>query len=119
MNKLNYIPKDLEDCFVQLKKLFSVADLAQVKIAGTQVIARFHFTWGKQLRNMWGLWNDSRLAKWFNERGIYHADDMSGIIMHSFWRRLNDMPLELEDQILSYQNYWAERGVTFDEEKKK
>ncbi len=68
---------------------------------------RFHFQLGMSLRNDWSLWEkDMPLVKWFNERGITHADDMSAIILTSIWRRVRGVDLDLEGQIKSYQDYW-------------
>ena len=62
---------------------------------------------GMLLRNNCSLWkNDIPLVKWFNERGITHADDMSPIILTSIWRRVRGADLDLEGQIKSYQDYW-------------
>jgi hypothetical protein len=62
---------------------------------------------GMLLRNDWSLWEkDMPLVKWFNERGITHADDMSAIILTSIWRRVRGVDLDLEGQIKSYQDYW-------------
>ena len=58
------------------------------------------------MRNNWALWKGSELSRWFNEKGIHHPDDMSGIIFDSFWRHLNNQPLKLEEQIKYYQDYW-------------
>jgi hypothetical protein len=38
--------------------------------------------------------------------GIYHPDDMSGIILTSYHRYLNGQDIALEAQIKSYQDYW-------------
>jgi hypothetical protein len=56
---------------------------------------------GLTIRNCWGLWGHSRLAKYFNELGIDHPDDMSGIILTSLWRELNHLPMDLAGQIQS------------------
>jgi len=61
---------------------------------------------GMWMRNNWGLWGDSRLADWFAEKGIDHPDDMSTIILKSFWRRLNDRPIALSEQIRTHRAYW-------------
>ena len=53
-------------------------------------------------------WTGSELQKWFKERGIHHADDMSGIILTSFHRRFYRKEIELEEQIAKYQEYWDE-----------
>ena len=105
-----YIPQDLDDCFVQLEKLLSPQDLATLRDRSEDDMIRYHFGLGMWMRNNWGLWGGSRLAGWFNERGIFHPDDMSGIILDSFWRHLNDRPIELEAQIKRYQDYWAKQG---------
>jgi len=69
-------------------------------------MSQYHFGLGMGMRNEWGLWGGSRLAKWFNAQGITHPDDMSGIILHSFWRHLNGKPITLEQQVKYYQDYW-------------
>jgi len=46
-----------------------------------------------------GLWTKSDLRKFFEEKGIFHPDDMSGIILTSYHRRLNGKHIALSDQI--------------------
>jgi len=58
------------------------------------------------LRNNWQLWGGSRLSKYFNNLGIFHPDDMSGIILDSYHRYLTDKEIKLEEQINFYQEYW-------------
>jgi hypothetical protein len=101
-----YIPKDLDDCFVELKKILSKETVEKMKSEPEKDMIQYHLGFGMWMRNNWGLWQGSRLSEWFNEKGIYHADDMSGIIFHSFWRHLNDKPLELDQQIKHYEEYW-------------
>ena len=43
--------------------------------------------------------------------GIYHADDMSGIILTSFQRHVRGQPLEVETQVKHYRKYWKDLGV--------
>jgi hypothetical protein len=101
-----YIPKDLDDCFEDLTKCLIEEDYLAFK-SGTekQMEGQHHFL-GRHLRNDWKLWGESRLAKWFDDKGIHHADDMSGIILTSYWRHLNDKPIELDEQIKYYQDFW-------------
>jgi len=58
------------------------------------------------MRNNWGLWRGSRLSKYFNEMGVFHPDDMSGIILVSYHRYLTGNEIKLEEQIKYYQDYW-------------
>jgi hypothetical protein len=61
---------------------------------------------GMGMRNSWGLWHGSKLAQWFYRHQIYHADDMSGIIMDSYKRTKNGEPIELKEQIAKYHKHW-------------
>lgn len=58
------------------------------------------------MRNNWSLWGDSGLSKWFKSIGIFHADDMSSIILDSLVRSLKDEPIDLDGQVKFYQDYW-------------
>lgn len=104
-----YIPKDLEDCFVQLKKMLDPSEIENIKAGTEDDIIRYHFSLGMWMRNNWKLWGGSRLATWFNTQGIEHPDDMSGIILDSFWRHINQKPIKLDEQVKYYQEYWKEQ----------
>jgi hypothetical protein len=101
------IPTNLEACFEAIRKMMPEEELDQFK-GGSEndVIAKCHFGFGQWLRNNWGLWKGSKLKDWFVEKGLQHADDMSGVILTSFWRQLNDKPIDLDAQIKHYQDYW-------------
>jgi len=101
-----YIPRDLDDCLAELKRILSKEEVEDIRADSEEAMIDYHYGLGTRLRNNWGLWDDSRLSKWFNERGITHPDDMSGIILHSFWRHLNGKPIKLDEQIKHYQDYW-------------
>ena len=101
-----YIPKDLEDCFAELTKMLSKEEVEKMKNGSEDQMIHYHHGLGMWLRNNWGLWKGSRLKTWFKEKGIQHPDDMSGIIFDSFWRHLNDKPINLDEQIKVYQDYW-------------
>ena len=101
-----YIPKDLDDCFVELDRLLGEKAVAEFK-SGEVTTTEVHFGLGMNLRNNWGLWTkESRLVKWFNGIGIKHPDDMSGIILDAYVDRLNDTEFDLDGQVKYYQDYW-------------
>lgn len=107
-----YVPKNIDECFIELKKILSQKELEEYKNKSEDKTTEYHFGLGRWIRNNWGLWSGSRLAKYFNEMGIYHPDDMSGIIFNSFYRYLNGTDIKLDEQIKFYQNYWysVEKG---------
>lgn len=101
------VPATLEECFAWLDANLGDEDRAAIK-SGTDML---HFSLGRFLRNNWGLWSkESTLYKWFRDVGIWHADDMSGIIIESYRRKLNGEPLDLLGQVKYYQDYWAANG---------
>jgi len=102
-----YIPKDLDDAISELNKNFSDSLKTEIKkMTENDFSSRFHMGTGMWMRNNWRLWAGSRLSVYFNELGIYHPDDMSGIILDSYYRTLNEKPIELEKQTEYYKQYW-------------
>jgi len=105
-----YIPKDLNDCFSQIDKFWNDSIITEVlKMTEEEFIATSHFGIGLWIRNNWRLWGGSRLSKYFNELGVSHPDDMSGIILTSYYRKLNNQDIELEKQIDYYKKFWKVR----------
>lgn len=102
-----YIPKDLEECFKQLDAELPPKTVKEISSCREDDMFNYHFGLGTWLRNYWGLWAGSDLAKYFNKMDIHHPDDMSGIILRSYWSHKHSKPLELDKQISRYQNYWA------------
>jgi hypothetical protein len=105
-----YVPRDLQDSFLELRRMLHPSFIAEFRSSEDQVIEH-HFRLGWWMRNEWGLWAGSRLAKYFNGIGIHHPDDMSGIILTSFWRELNGLPIQIDEQIARYQEYWRRQGA--------
>lgn len=103
---MNKIPKDLETALVILERLLEPNDLHKIKEhfdSGT-----YHHNLGRSIRNNWKLWSDSALSSWFKGVGIHHPDDMSAIIIDSLHKKLNDQPINLDEQIKIYQEYWGQ-----------
>lgn len=103
-----YVPVDLEDAIGELKKMLSPALIEDMKTHPERQMVGHHMGLGMWMRNHWALWEGSRLGTYFKDLGISHPDDMSGIVLTSFWRHLNNRPIELEAQIAYYKAYWEE-----------
>lgn len=108
------IPTNLEECFELLFKNSTKEDLIEFTIRKENkdgFIYGYHFTAGMAMKNNWGLWRGkNKLVKYFNKLGIYHADDISQIILTSFHRHFNKKPIELEKQVKFYKDYWKKQG---------
>jgi hypothetical protein len=105
------IPADLESCFKELTAMLAPELIEKMRSGTEDDMIEYHFGLGMWMRNNWGLWGESPLAKWFNNKGIKHADDMSGIILDSFWRHLNKKPLNLDGQIRHYKEFWKKQKI--------
>lgn len=101
-----YIPLNLDESMRELKTILDDDVIQEIKDGSEEDLIQYHMGLGMWIRNNWELWKGSRLSKWFNAKGIYHPDDMSGIILDSFWRHLNGAPINLEKQIRFYQDFW-------------
>ena len=85
-----YIPKNLEDAHQELEKILKPEDIEKMKRGTEKDMSSYHHNLGRWLRNNWGLWKGDRLSKYFNNIGVHHPDDISGIILDTFWCKLND-----------------------------
>jgi len=104
------IPSNLEECFLELEKVLNTNDLNEFVTQPENDVILWHHSLGRWIRNNWGLWQGGVLANFFNTKGINHPDDMSGIILTSFWRYKNSIPIEIEVQIKRYIDYWKKNG---------
>ena len=114
-----YVPKDLPDAFTELDKMLSPTLTAEMRKGSEKAMWQYHMGLGMWMRNNWGLWKGLRLAKWFNHLGISVPDDMSGIILVSYWRHLHHKPIGLQAQIKEYQEYWKQAASAQAREKRR
>lgn len=104
------IPTNLEEGIQWL--MDNVPDDEQQDIAnGDLDVIQAHHTLGRWMRNNWGLWQGSELREWFFDKGIHHADDMSGIILESFQRKLCGEDIDFEEQKEVYYKHWKRLDV--------
>lgn len=105
MPKKKRIPTNLQECFDVLKTYKGIEEFKNMK--EEDVMGNYHFNLGVYIRNEWELWNEKyTLHKYFGEMGLWHPDDMSGVILTSFHRYLNGKDLEVDKQIVEYLKYW-------------
>jgi hypothetical protein len=85
-----YIPKNLEECFLELNKLLKTKDIEEIKnLKSKEEMGMYHFGLGMWLRNNWSLWGGSRLQQYFIKKNIEHPDHMSGLILNYYYDWLN------------------------------
>lgn len=117
-------PKNLDEAIQYVLDLISKNDNEQDFLEKNSnendFVAITHMWFGRSLRNGWNLWwyvnhnnnvwpkEKPEIVKWFNDIEIYHADDMSSIILTSTHRKYYNQPLNLDIQIKRYHKHWLE-----------
>jgi hypothetical protein len=100
-------PKTLEEAHQQLEKLFPQDELAKIDAMKSESeMIKYHFGLGMGMRNEWGLWGGGPLAKHMNKLGFHHPDDMSGVILETFWCKRHNKDFRLKERAASYEAYW-------------
>lgn len=85
-SKTVYVPIDLPDCMRQLDSILTPENKELIRsLEEKDFLAKTHFSLGMWIRNNWRLWAGSRLATYFDEQGIHHPDDMSGVILRCYY----------------------------------
>jgi len=106
MSESFYIPKNLEDCFIQLDKILSEEDKNFIKKLGNRnETFTLHFTLGLWIRNNWIYRKDSRLSSYFSNK-VIHEDDISGIIIQFYYDWLNNNNEEWQEWINNKNKSW-------------
>lgn len=112
------LPVDLDDAIRILYDQLETELEDIYKLTENKFLLQAHHGLGRFLRNEWGLWSGSDIQRWFKNKGIHHADDMSSIILTSFYRKLNNKDINLDKQIKQYIKYWnihnpdVNKGIT-------
>ena len=104
--RLSETPETIHEAVLEI---LTAEDCANLK-CGDPV--QFHHNTGRWMRNNWGLWDtESKLNQEFNSIGIFHADDMSGIILETAHRILNGKSVDLAGQVMGYKEYWGKSST--------
>lgn len=105
------IPPTLTDAIRSLKDALDPSDMDFLLNHDEHTVDGLHFSVGMNLRNHWGLWHRSLLARWFEtHHQIVHADDMSGILLTTLHREVNNKPWEIDEQVKPYKEHWKRLG---------
>lgn len=101
-----YVPADLEDAHRELARLLDPADLERMRLATERDMVNLHRSLGAWLRHHWGFFRGSPLATHLHRLGLFHPDDMSGLVLDTFWCGLHGLPLRVAERVSQAQAYW-------------
>ncbi len=91
-----YIPKNIDECMTELDTLLKKEEKKKFM---SSIPMKYHKSLGLYLRNNWGLWQGSRLQKYFTNLGTTHPDDMSSIILNCYWRYLKGDSTDFDTEL--------------------
>ncbi|MCF8463436.1 MAG: hypothetical protein K9G41_01240 [Flavobacteriales bacterium] len=101
-----YKPTTLEEAFVYLDDMFDdTSKYTFMVFPEDEATGRLHHGLGTYIRNNWGLWGNSSLKQHFESLGVHHPDNMSGMILTSYHRRLNHKPIDIEGQTAESERF--------------
>ena len=101
-----YIPIDLADAHRALYRLLRPEDLERFRAGSEANMVRYHRGLGAWLRHHWGFFRGSRLLTYLQGLGLFHPDDMSGLVLDTFWRSLHGLPLDVSEHVARAKDYW-------------
>lgn len=95
-----YIPKNLDDAFIELNQLSSPEAIKKFKAASEEVVAKkLHFGLGRWIVYNWNFYRGSRYSYYLSQLGISNPDDMATFTIVSFHRHLNKRPQEIDKRV--------------------
>lgn len=114
------IPQTLAEAHTALERLFTAQELAEIdRMKSEAEMVKYHFSLGMSIRNSWGLWRGSPLAKHLQELGFIHPDDMSGVVLETFWCKRHQQPFRLKEKAQVCRVYWEALQKSDKEEAKR
>ena len=97
-------PKNLTECLQMLDKNLKTEDKDYIKtLTEDEFFMESHFTIGMGIRNEWIRSGNPELVTFFLDQGIKHPDDMSAMILTSYYRHILGKEIDFEGQIAEYK----------------
>ena len=112
------IPTTLEEAHREIERILPKDELAKIDAMKSEKdMIEYHMGFGMGIRNEWGLWGDGPLAQHLHKLGFFHPDDMSGVILGTFWCKRHGKDFGLKEKAAYYAKFWEE-SRKFDTEEK-
>jgi hypothetical protein len=101
------MPKDLKECNEYFNSNLKQDEIEHIRFLTLDQLSELHFTLGLFIRNNWIHGNrNPELINYFQTKDLYHPDDISSVIIKSYWHYLNNKEFNLNTEIEFYQEYW-------------
>jgi hypothetical protein len=103
---MKIIPANLDEALRELES--QLKDDEKAEILGFEeedFVIMSHMFLGQELRNQWLYPGDSPLLEFFKAEGLFLEDDMSDILLRSFYRYLKGEDIRYEEQLRGKPRY--------------
>jgi hypothetical protein len=98
------MPTTLSEAHAELERVLPPEELAKIDAMPSEGgMIEYHFGLGADIRNRWGLWRGSPLAKHMQGLGFTHPDNMSGVILATFWCKRHGQDFRLRERAAGYR----------------
>lgn len=77
------VPTNLEEAYLELDNMLDEQQKAALR-EGDIEVEELVLTFGMQLKEYWGLWQDSKIAKYLRKRDVEHPDQMITVIFDGY-----------------------------------
>jgi hypothetical protein len=110
LNAKDGIPDTMEEAYHFLDAKLPPDQRERFKqMIESEVVASTHFGLGMHIRNYWFRSGKSALPGFLYSLGAMDLDDLSSMVLTSYWRYLNNKPIEIEKQGAYYKRWWEEQ----------
>ena len=97
-------PKNLTECIQMLDHILKKEDKEKAKtLTESEFLIETYFGTGMGIRNEWIRSGNPDLVKFFLDEGVKHPDDMSAMILTSYYRYILGKEIDFEGQISAYK----------------
>ena len=104
MNMKKEKPKNLTEYIQMLDHILKKEDKEKAKtLTESEFLIETYFGTGMGIRNEWIRSGNPELVKFFSDEGVKHLDDMSAIILTSYYRHLLEKEIDFEGQISAHK----------------
>ena len=104
MNMKKEKPKNLTECIQMLDHILKKEDKEKAKtLTESEFLIETYFGTGMGIRNEWIRSGNPEFVKFFLDEGVKHPDDMSAMILTSYYRHLLGKEIDFEGQISAHK----------------
>ena len=103
------VPANLDEAHQELLTWFEPEELARIKKMPEKysIISDF-LEVRMDLHSIWGLGRETPMSKFFREKGLTNEDDMSALILETFWLKQAGKKFDLDTVVADYKLFRLE-----------